>query len=120
MSLKQLAILFAAILCLSACAGYGRAVQISRQYANTPESEYTNPDGVWRIYDKPNQTRLMIVPSLAHSFGMAFGGLTYVGSTGAEFRNAAQNWLVSVGRRCMVTDGQLLVSPQWEFRYACQ
>lgn len=111
----------AACLLLSSCAGYDEAVEVSDQYAGMPVVRYDNAGGSWRITDKPNEGRLKIGPSLAGSFSAAFGRtVTFTALPRDEYQEAVQDWLSSTGRQCTVTDGNLLVDPQWEFRYACR
>jgi hypothetical protein len=106
---------------LGGCAGFDEAVEISDEYAATPVVEYENTGGEWRIADKPAENRLKIGPSLARSFSAAFGGtVTFAELPRVEYQTAVEGWLASSGRTCMVTDGQLLVNPQWEFRYSCR
>ena len=108
-------------LTFSGCAGFDEAVQISNEYAETPVVEYENNTGSWRIADKANEGRLRIGPSLAGSFSAAFGGtVTFADLPREDYQDAVEGWLASSGRNCMVTDGRLLVSPQWEFRYSCR
>jgi hypothetical protein len=107
-------------LILTACAGFDEAVEISDEYAETPVAEYENQSGSWRIADKPTEGRLKIGPSLARSFSAAFGSpVTFTDMPAQEYQAAVEGWLASSGRMCRVTDGRLLVSPQWEFRYSC-
>jgi hypothetical protein len=120
MGLKY-SIMLIACLALGACAGFDEAVEISDEYAETPIAEYENTAGSWRIADKAGENRLKIGPSLARSFSAAFGGtVTFVEMPREEYQAAVEGWFASSGRACMVTDGQLLVSPQWEFRYSCR
>jgi len=111
-------------MCLSSCAGYDpgfdQAIAISDEYAAVPLVSYSDSSGLWRIFDKPDENRLKIGPSLARSLGGSFGPeVTFVPPTMRETQRTAQNWLASRGRACAVADGRLLVSPQWEFRYSC-
>lgn len=111
----------AACFCLAACAGFDEAVEVADEYAGTQVVQYENAGGSWRIYDKPNEGRLKIGPSLAGSFGAAFGNtVTFVALPKEDYQGTVEGWLASTGRICMVTDGYLLVSPQWEFRYSCR
>jgi hypothetical protein len=120
MGLKN-SIAFAVSLALSGCAGFDKAVEISDGYAETPVAEYENTTASWRIADKAGENRLKIGPSLARSFSAAFGGMvTFVDLPREEYETAVEGFLSSTGRTCMVTDSQLLVSPQWEFRYSCR
>ena len=106
---------------LSGCAGFDEAVEISDQYAGTPVMRYDNAGGSWRISDKPNEGRLKIGPSLAGSFSAAFGRMvTFTAPPRDEYQGAVEGWLNSTGRSCTVTDGYLLVDPQWEFKYSCR
>ena len=105
---------------LSGCAGFDEAVAVSDEYSAVPVVSYTDRNGLWRISDMPEESRLKIGPSLARSIGGSFGPeVTFVPPTMRETQGTAQSWLASSGRTCTITDGRLLVSPQWEFRYAC-
>ena len=117
--------LFPAIVgaCLSVgdCTGLDEAVDVSGQYSSTPVVRYDNEGGSWRISDKPNEGRLKIGPSLAGWFGAAFGRVvTFTPLPKDEYQETVEGWLSSTGRRCTVTDGYLLIDPQWEFKYACR
>jgi hypothetical protein len=106
---------------LGGCAGFDDAVEVSDQYTGTPIIRYDTAGGSWRISDKPNEGRLKIGPSLAGSFGAAFGrGVTFTTPPMEEYQETVEDWLASTGRSCSVTDGYLLVDPQWEFKYACR
>jgi hypothetical protein len=108
-------------LVLSGCVGFDEAVEISDGYAETPITEYENTGGSWRIADKTSENRLKIGPSLARSFSAAFGGsVTFVDLPREEYQAAVEGFLSSTGRTCAITDGRLLVSPQWEFQYSCR
>jgi hypothetical protein len=111
-------------LCISlmSCAdpAFDEAIAISDQYADAPVVSYTDSSGLWRISDMPSENRLKIGPSLARSIGGSFGPqVTFVPPTMRETQRTAQAWLASSGRPCSITDGRLLVSPQWEFTYSC-
>jgi hypothetical protein len=111
----------ATCLSLSGCAGLDEAIEVSDEYAGTPVVRYDNASGSWRISDKPNEGRLKIGPSLAGSFGAAFGRtVTFTALPKNENQETVEDWLTSTGRSCTITDGYLLVDPQWEFRYSCR
>ena len=111
----------AACVVLSGCAGFDEAVEVSDQYAGTPVVRYDDAGGSWRISDKPNEGRLKIGPSLAGSFSAAFGRVvTFTAPPKDEYQDTVEGWLTSTGRSCTVTDGYLLVDPQWEFKYSCR
>jgi hypothetical protein len=111
----------AAYVSLSGCTGFDEAVEISDQYAGTPVVRYDNAGGSWRISDKPREGRLKIGPSLAGSFSAAFGRtVTFTAPPKDEYQDTVEGWLTSTGRNCTVTEGYLLVDPQWEFKYSCR
>jgi hypothetical protein len=111
----------AAYVSLSGCAGFDEAVEVSDQYAGTPVVRYDNAGGSWRISDKPNEGRLKIGPSLAGSFSAAFGrAVTFTAPPRDEYQDTVEEWLAGRGRNCSVTEGYLLVDPQWEFKYSCR
>ena len=122
MNSKQLSIALTMCACLGACAdpAFDEAIAISDEYADVAMVNYSDSSGLWRIYDRPDENRMKIGPSLARSLGGAFGPeVTFVPPTMGETQRTAQNWLASRGRSCAVTNGRLLVSPQYEFQYAC-
>jgi hypothetical protein len=122
MNRKQFWIVLPLFVSLMSCAdpAFDEAIAISDEYADTPIASYTDSSGLWRIADKPEENRLKIGPSLARSIGGSFGPeVTFVPPTMRETQRTAQNWLASRGRACTVTEGRLLVSPQWEFTYSC-
>jgi len=107
---------------LASCSdpAFDEAIAVSNDYADVAVVSYTDSSGLWRISDMPGENRLKIGPSLARSIGGAFGPeVTFVPPTMSETQRTAQNWLARSGRACSITDGRLLVSPQYEFRYAC-
>jgi hypothetical protein len=118
---KQLRIVLSVSLWLCGCAGFKEAVTTADQYARTPVMRYMNVSGAWRIYDKATEGRLKVAPSLAQSFSAVFGKtITFGDLPKAEYEDAAEGWLASSGRMCRITDGTLLVHPDWEFKYLCR
>ena len=106
---------------LSGCAGFDEAVEVSDQYAGMQVVRYDDAGGSWRISDKPNEGRLKIGPSLAGTFSAAFGRVvTFTAPPKDEYQDTVEGWLNSTGRSCSITDGYLLVDPQWEFKYSCR
>ncbi len=122
MKSKQLCTFLTVCTCLGACAdpAFDEAIAISDEYADVAMVNYSDSSGLWRIYDRPDENRMKIGPSLARTLSGAFGPeVTFVPPTIGETQRTAQSWLASRGRSCTVTNGRLLVSPQWEFTYAC-
>ncbi|MGE3230370.1 MAG: hypothetical protein AB7J30_13135 [Hyphomicrobium sp.] len=108
-------------LALSGCAGLN---YIYENYQGTPLAEFQNEDDTFRIFDKPQESRLMITPSLGTTMvsGAVSGATFNAVSTAVPkpvYEKAVLGYLQSTGRACMVVDGALLVTPQWEFKYRC-
>ena len=117
---KALTILVAATT-LSGCAGINYAVD---NYSGITPVDFVSRGEEYRIFDKPNEQRMMVTPSLARAAGVGFvRGLTF-GIADNEipkpfFENAASDFLANSGRKCDVKDGFKIIEPQWEFRYSC-
>jgi hypothetical protein len=109
-------------LCLGGCIADEELIQISDQYAGVPVVNYSNEDGLWRISDMPQEGRMKIGPSLSRTIvGASFGAdVTFVPPTGRETASTAEQWLASIGRACVITEGTPLFREQWEFRYSCR
>ena len=106
---------------LSACGGVGYAlenytgVQVQRIEANAE---------TWQILDKPEEGRMMITPSIGRAAAVgAAQGATFDLSDGGrdtfqEFRAVAATYLGNRDDRYSITNGALVVSPQYEFSMA--
>lgn len=109
-------------LLLSGCASYNYALD---EYGGIPVVSHEYQGNTYRVFDKPASSKLMITPSLGSAAGDGFvRGLTF-GLVDTEvpqpvYRAAAESYLASLGKKCTVDTGQLVVRPQWEFRYQCQ
>jgi hypothetical protein len=119
--MRKVAVLFAAVI-LSGCANLNYVMENYNgiepvNFAVAGADEY-------RVFDKPDQNRMMISSSLSSAMGQgAAAGLTLgaVDATPAKplFQRAAEEYLASTGRSCTIVDGYLLIKPQWEFKYSC-
>lgn len=112
----------AAILLLAGCGGMSYAIE---HYSGIKPVSFNTAGKTYRVYDKPNENRLMITPSLADAAAAgAIQGATFglsgnpLGPQG-EFRMASQAFLNARSGNCQVLDGSLVVHPQYEFFYAC-
>ena len=106
---------------LSGCAGMSAAMQ----YSDVQVQDFQADGHPWRIFDKPTEGRLMITPSIGRAMGDgAVRGLT-LGAADTdipkpEFQSAVQLFLdTKHSTSCAITDGYLLIRPQWEFKYHC-
>lgn len=115
----------AVALTLGGCAS-GEALQyVMREYQGVTVQTHVTPEDQYRIFDKPEQSRLMITPSLGKA---AAGGLVAGSTLGLVDANAsltkpmtiaAESYLASTGRQCRVIATELLVKPQYEVKYDC-
>lgn len=110
-------------LLVSGCAGVDYAM---KNYGGVPIETFRASTGSqFRIFDKPSEHRMMITPSIAASVrGGAVSGLTFGVANPANvevvFRDAAEEYLASTGRRCRSRDITKIVDPQYEIRYECE
>ena len=109
-------------LALSACAYPG---YVNDDYRYIPLVNFSYDNHSYRIFDKPSAGKLIITPSLANAVidtvirGATFG--RYANPTPhAALEAAVGAYLVTNGRKCMVTDSSLIYDPQWEFTYTCE
>ena len=109
-------------LALSGCAGMQHAME---HYSGIVPQDVAMADDTYRVFDKPADNRIMVTSSLGSSAGQgALKGLMLgaVDTTPPlpRFQAAAERYLKDRGRGgCAITQGYLLVQPQFEFRYRC-
>lgn len=107
---------------LCACSGINYAMQ---NYSDTKPVAFHDGRTEWRVFDKPHEGRLMITSSMGDAVaGGAAQGFTLglsgpVGGPEGNFQRGAQAWLDASGRDCRITNGALVIAPQYEFFYTC-
>jgi hypothetical protein len=110
----------ASVLALTACSGMNEAIT---KYGSTRPVSYQISGQNWRIYDQPENGRLMITPSLSAAAGQgAVSGITYGMADNPytqreAFEPPAVAYLASKG--CKITGGHLVLNTQFEFEYSC-
>lgn len=72
----------------------------------------------WRVFDKPNENRMMITKGLGAATASALFG-AFGNSPAILYEQAAVNWLARYGRTCQVTRSFLVIEPQYEVQYDC-
>ncbi len=108
---------------LAGCGGINYAME---HYSGVDVQQFASGGTTYRIFDKPDENRLMITPTLgnAAAAGAIQGGT--LGISGSplgpqgEYRLASQAFLDARRQGCKVTDGSKILHPQYEFFYACE
>lgn len=119
--MRNIALISCISLTLSGCAGMNYAMD---NYSGVAPVDFVSRGEEYRIFDKPNEQRMMVTPSLERSAGIGLvRGFTF-GIAGNAipkpfFENAVSDYLASTGRQCAIKDGFEIIEPQWEFRYSC-
>ena len=110
------------VLGLSACA---YPEYVNDDYRYIPLATFAHGNHTYRVFDKPSAGKLIITPSLATAMSdgvirnATFG--RYDNRTERRTLEAAAGaYLARYGRKCTITDGNLIYDPQWEFTYACE
>lgn len=119
--MKKFAAISALVLA-TGCTGVNYAME---NYSDVDVQQIKHEDKEWRIFDKPEEGRLMITPAFGDTMGAGMAsGITFGLATspyirGATFRPAAQAYLAQTHGRCTITGGDLVIEPQYEFFYQC-
>ena len=107
---------------VTACSGLSYVIE---NYSSVEMQQFTYADETWRIFDKPNENKLMITPSMGSAMaGGAKTGLT-LGLAGNQgdpenrFRTAAMMFVKQKEGSCVIIEGKLLINPQYEYTYKC-
>lgn len=107
---------------LAGCAGMSYAMQ---EYSGVTIEEVVMPDDTYRIFDKPQQGKMMVTSSIGAAAARGFGEGLLLGAVDNTppkplFDAAALAYLRKTGRNnCRVVESYLLVKPQFEVKYEC-
>ncbi|WCE67945.1 hypothetical protein PL335_06255 [Sulfitobacter faviae] len=105
---------------LAGCAGINEAMT---KYGDTDPVTYRIDGSTWRIFDQPENGRMMITTGVGTAGatgakqGVTFGLANNPYETGAAYQPAATAYLAPRG--CKITGGHLVLPMQYEFEYAC-
>ena len=121
--LKSKLLIFITLLMLAGCSGMSYAI---KHYTSVKPERFEYAGENWRVFHKPLENRLMITPSYKSAMSGGFKtGLT-LGLAGKQsdpenrFRTAAMMFVKSkVSDSCVITEGRLVVDPQYEYNYSC-
>lgn len=118
---QVVAVAVALLLC-----GCARMNYVLEEYTGISAVPFDVPgDDVYRVFDKPAASKLMITPSAAKALGMGAESGLYMGRVDttppkALYERASLAYLASTGRpNCRIIDGDMVLKPQWEFKYDC-
>ena len=101
---------------LGGCSGVNYAME---NYGQAETQKYYYKNQSFRIFDVPSKNRLMISPSIGAAMWEGFT-LGLADKPEMLYEKAAQAFLVSTGRSCIVGDLKLVIDPQWETFYTCE
>lgn len=110
--------------CIVGIGGCASLSYITANYGSIEPRPVSTSYDTFRVFDKPDASKLMITSSLGSALAQGAGGGLLLNPTVTAvpkpvFQEAAEQYLTSTGRTCRIVDGYLLVNPQWEFRYQC-
>lgn len=104
-----------AALMMGGCAGVSHIIQT---YSSVSPVDVPTSADNWQVFDRPDLGRIMVNPSLGSA--LVTGVTLYQGVAPKPMaQEAAESYLKNTGRTCTVTDGYIVQSPQWEFKYSC-
>ena len=106
---------------MSGCANVSYIVD---NYRGVEIQEIATQYDTFRVFDKPAENRLMITSSIGSALGQGLAGGAILNPTAFAtpepvFHEAVEKFLAQSGRQCTTQTGNLLATPQWEFRYSC-
>lgn len=93
-------------------------------YSDVHHTKVTMPDDTYRVFDHPEEGKLMVTGSMATAMkvgllgGFTFGAAGTLASRSAHER-AGSGYLAATGRDCKILDSYELVRGQWEMTYEC-
>lgn len=110
-------------LTLAGCASFSYLLE---NYQGIDVQHVAMPDDEYKIFDNVRLSKMLVSSSNSHAAGQGLQQgllLNLVDATPPKvlFRAAAEQYLIQAQRpNCHVTDGDLIISPEFEFRYVCE
>jgi hypothetical protein len=122
MKFRNLSLIFFG-LAITGCAGVDYVLE---NYRGVEPIRFEMTDDAYRIFEHPNRNTIMITPSLGTSAGVgAVRGFTFGAIDGLapkpRFERAVRDYLDKTSRKhCEITDGYIVLDPQYEFKFRCR
>jgi hypothetical protein len=121
--MRQMVAAMAAALLVCGCVG-GTRFNRAMDYNTVSSVPFDVPgDDVYKVFDKPTESRLMISPSYAKTVGLGVVSGATLRTVDVlpqkQFEGAALGYLASTGRTCRILSGELVLRPSWELQYDC-
>lgn len=106
----------AGIVALSAC---GEGVQYAAEtYRDVPLAEFSDTTDTWRIFDRPDLSRMMVTPSVGAAL-IDGAALNTTAPSEAQALAAAQGYLASAAPECRVISVRVVATTLYEAAYTC-
>jgi len=104
---------------LCSCSGFS---YVYKNYGGVKVLKHHGPDFAIRVFDKPEEGRMMVTPTLGSSMAQgAVAGWTLgmVDTSGSkrQMQTQAQDFLDHNERNATIYKGDMILKPQWEFWY---
>lgn len=120
--MKSAVLALIAIATLTACGGMGTVME---RYGSVKAVAFQHGGSTWRVFDKPEEGRLMLTPSIGDSAaagaieGVTLGMADNPLGPNKRYSDAATAWILRHGGTCRLTAGRVILHPQFEFDYSC-
>jgi hypothetical protein len=124
--LKKLILSILVSLLMTGCGTMGYMVSTYGAMSDAVWSDFDYQDATYRIFDRKDLSKIMVTASLGDAAlhgaarGATFGGVN-IDDDQPRYTSATSAYLAKdrPSQVCRVTNGKLLVTPQWEFVYLC-
>ncbi len=116
-------VVFAVLVAVAGCSGLNYAVS---NYAQVKPVQFSYGGNTFRVYDRPDENRLMITPLVGDTSGAAALKGAARGEPGAlsgaegTYRSASDAYFSGTGRQCEISRVERIVEAQWEVFYTCR
>lgn len=106
--------LVAAAAMLGGCSSFG---YLGETYGSMAPRVITTKADSWWVFDKAAEGKVLVQRTPSTAAGLGLNPTAQVPRP--DYQEAAEAFLMQSGRACRIKDGNLVVSPSWEFSYEC-